>query len=180
MPRAMLYFKPLKGITNPLQVERLASSISNNVELLTITSTFLEVSFRNLKELQLIMENPSYCNAGDIASFLKNCPRLEKLFIDADEFTFDGGAFYELHQRPLLDKHSALFKHLKLIKIMGFRFQPCHLDLTRFLLGKPCHWNICFFFSPKVSVSVGLCVRIWTFSPMLFSLGNYLPTQKYL
>lgn len=44
LKEAMLYFKPLKGITNPLQVERLASSISNNVELLTITSTFLEVS----------------------------------------------------------------------------------------------------------------------------------------
>ncbi|CAB4306340.1 unnamed protein product [Prunus armeniaca] len=164
LKEAMLYFKPLKGITNPLQVERLASSISNNVELLTITSTFLEglsprivdgvlrekqVSFRNLKELQLIMENPSYCNAGDIASFLKNCPRLEKLFIDADEFTFDGGAFYELHQKPLLDKHSALFKHLKLIKIMGFRFQPCHLDLTRFLLGKAMSLEYMFLLLPK-------------------------------
>ncbi|CAL9015347.1 unnamed protein product [Prunus brigantina] len=164
LKEAMLYFKPLKGITNPSQVERLASTISNNVELLTITSTFLEglsprivdgvlrekqVSFRNLKELQLIMENPSYCNAGDIASFLKNCPRLEKLFIDADEFTFDGGAFYELHQKPLLDKHSALFKHLKLIKIMGFRFQPCHLDLTRFLLGKAMSLEYMFLLLPK-------------------------------
>lgn len=48
LKEAMLYFKPLKGITNPSQVERLASTISNNVELLTITSTFLEVSLLDL------------------------------------------------------------------------------------------------------------------------------------
>lgn len=46
----------------------------------------IKFCFWNLKEFQLFMEGTSYCNLFDIASFLKNCPSLENLFIDVSIF----------------------------------------------------------------------------------------------
>lgn len=86
-----------------------------------------------LKEFQLIMEGAHFCNVYDIASFLKSCPRLEKVFIDVsvtyvrsinkpnqlmiiyelalinlvvqlNEFSFACGYYWESHQKEILDK----------------------------------------------------------------------------
>lgn len=42
----------------------------------------MQFFFWNLKEFHLLMEGATYCNPFDIVSFLKNCPCLEKIFID--------------------------------------------------------------------------------------------------
>ncbi|KAH7545916.1 hypothetical protein FEM48_Zijuj01G0144900 [Ziziphus jujuba var. spinosa] len=146
----MLNFTPSKGFIRSSQVENLVSDISR-ITLFTTTSTFLEglttriregvfrdlhYCFWNLKEFQLFMEGASYCNLCDIASFLAKCPRIEKLFIDLNEFSFECGLYWELHQKQLLDKYSAFFYCLKFIKVKGFKFQKHELELVRYFLGK--------------------------------------------
>ncbi|KAL4628819.1 hypothetical protein ACB092_05G265800 [Castanea dentata] len=150
LDEVLLNFSPSRCFAKASLVENLVSDLSY-ANVLTTTSAFLEglttrirdgafrdLQFRlwNLKEFQLFMEGTSYCNLFDIASFLKNCPSLEKLFLDLNDFSFDCGFYWELHQKQLLQYFPHFFTSLKFIKVKGFKFQKHELELVRFLLGK--------------------------------------------
>ncbi|KAL9355573.1 hypothetical protein Peur_053543 [Populus x canadensis] len=113
-----------KGFTGTFQVRNLVYDLYN-IRVLTTTSTILEgltpkfmggtltemqFSFWNLIEFHLIMEGAMYCNPYDIASFLKNCQYVEKIFIDLinllqlNDFNFVCGPYWELRNRQVHSK----------------------------------------------------------------------------
>ena len=46
----------------------------------------MQFSLGNMKELHLIMDATSFSNPHDISSFIRNCPCIEKVFIDVSVF----------------------------------------------------------------------------------------------
>ncbi|KAK9267894.1 hypothetical protein L1049_010331 [Liquidambar formosana] len=147
---AVLHFMPTRGYLLHLHMRNVILNLVH-VTVLTMNSTFLEglcsntvdgelremqFSLWNLKEFQLFMEGGSYCNPFDIVSFLKNCPRVEKIFIDFGDFSFECGYYWELHAKRKFEQCRPLFNHLKVIKLKGFKFQHRELELLNFFLGR--------------------------------------------
>ncbi|KAF9588361.1 hypothetical protein IFM89_008791, partial [Coptis chinensis] len=112
------------------------------VTVLTISSTFLEGNGRKsifipiLKEVQFLMEETSYCNPYDIASFLTNCSHIERIFIDLNGFSFNCGHYWEFHNKVLLENLQFTLSHLKSVKVKGFKLQIAELSLVKFFLEK--------------------------------------------
>ncbi|RVX08510.1 putative FBD-associated F-box protein [Vitis vinifera] len=124
-----------------------------HVACLTVSSTFLEglsqkyekgdlramqFSLGNMKELHLIMDATSFCNPHDISSFIRNCPCIEKVFIDLNNFSFGCGYYWELHAKKKFqeDSQPLKFEFLKYVKLKGFKFERPELELVRLFLEK--------------------------------------------
>ncbi|KAH1103217.1 hypothetical protein GYH30_037267 [Glycine max] len=106
-------------------------------------------NFLNLRELHLIMNGGLFCNPYDIIMLMKRCPILEKLFIDIDDYNFECGPYWELHQKPKLDKLDHYFDRLKYIKLKGFKFLQSELQLVKILLSKATHLEALILVTPK-------------------------------
>ncbi|PON70944.1 FBD domain containing protein [Parasponia andersonii] len=148
----MLNFQMARsGVTRSCLVEKLIANILLNVEVLTITSAFLEglttrirdgvygsIQFWlwNLKELQLYVDSTSYCNLYDISSIVAKCPSIEKLFLDMNDTNFHGGTYWEFHQKPSLEDSPAIFQSLKFLKLRGFKFLSHELELVEYFLKR--------------------------------------------
>lgn len=106
----------------------------------------------------------SFINPSDIASFLKNCPNLERIFIDVSKLTdynyvlfpkslmstdllhpfdiqlgessFERGYLWEVQARERFEKCNPSFQSLKVVKVTGFKFQKLELELVMFFLKK--------------------------------------------
>ncbi|KAJ4825113.1 hypothetical protein Tsubulata_028991 [Turnera subulata] len=143
----MLNFRPsIRYSTDCFQLGDLVNCLSH-VRVLTTTSTFLEGLCRgiltelrfclpNMKEFHLFMEGALYCSPYDIAAFLKNCPALEQIFIDLNEFSFYCGLYWEFHQQPEFEKLFVPFHNLRIIKLEGFKFDTYELELAKFFLER--------------------------------------------
>uniref|UniRef100_A0A5B7BFQ6 Uncharacterized protein n=1 Tax=Davidia involucrata TaxID=16924 RepID=A0A5B7BFQ6_DAVIN len=146
----ILNFAPAKGFPQLSQIAELMMGLSY-VNVLTVSNTFLEgLSSKfvngklrepqfylwNLKELHLFIEGFSYINPYDIASFLKNCPNLERIFLDLGEFSFECGYYWELHGKENFEHCNPPFQRLKFIKVKGFKFQKLELEMVKFFLNK--------------------------------------------
>ncbi|XP_043700711.1 putative FBD-associated F-box protein At1g61330 [Telopea speciosissima] len=149
---AMLDFtvSMFRGFGETLYMENLPFKLVH-VKILTVSSIFLQglspkyvngelkaIQFclHNLKEFQLLMETVSYCNPYDIALFLKNCPWLERIFIDLKGFSFYHGIYWELHAKQPLAQLGCKFQHLKSVKLNGFKFEELEMLLVKFVLEK--------------------------------------------
>jgi hypothetical protein len=53
-----------------------------------------------------------------------------------NEFSFEWGFYWELHQREILENFQHFFTNLKFIKVEGFKFEMRELQLVKFFLGK--------------------------------------------
>ncbi|KAF8031389.1 hypothetical protein BT93_D0554 [Corymbia citriodora subsp. variegata] len=148
---AVLNFIPTKGFMRHSFIRNILDNLTD-VSVLTVNSIFLEgispsyedlkqnarglpFLYRNLKEFQLIMQGGVYCNTYDIAAFLDNCPSIEKVFIDFNECSFEGSIYWEMHQKQELESFGFL-RHLKFVKVKGFRFQEHEHELVKFFLQK--------------------------------------------
>ncbi|KAK7412273.1 hypothetical protein VNO78_03725 [Psophocarpus tetragonolobus] len=144
-------------------LEKLLSHIPN-VTLLTASALIPEAltakfrrgvfgepcySFFNLQELHLIMEGGLFCNPYDVLTFMKHCPLLHKLLIDMDDYNFDCGPYWELHQKPKLDKFDHYFDRLKFVKLKGFKFLQSELELVKIILKKATHLEALIFVGAK-------------------------------
>lgn len=56
--------------------------------------------------------------------------------LQLNEFSFECGLYWELHQKQLLDKHSTFFHCLKFVRVKGFKFEKHELEMVRYFLGK--------------------------------------------
>nr|KYP63000.1 Putative FBD-associated F-box protein At1g61330 family [Cajanus cajan] len=145
------------------EMEKLVTDIPN-VTVLTTTALIPEAlttkfrrgvfgeanySFLNLKELQLMMEGGLFCNPYDIVMFMMRCPLLERLFIDMNDYNFECGVYWELHQKPKLDKLDHYFDRLKYIRLKGFKFLQSELQLVKILLNKATNLEALVFVTPK-------------------------------
>ncbi|KAF1882018.1 hypothetical protein Lal_00038661 [Lupinus albus] len=108
-----------------------------------------QLSFSSLKELHLIMEGAIFCNPYDIVMFVKNCPSLEILFIDLNDYNFECGDYWEMHQRPKLNALSDYFDGIRVIKLNGFMFLKSELQLLEILLKKTRFLEALIFITPK-------------------------------
>ncbi|KAK1557121.1 hypothetical protein Q3G72_018330 [Acer saccharum] len=95
-----------------------------HVTVLTTTAAFLE----------LFMEGSTFCNVYDIACVLKNCPNIERFFIDLSEFSFESGHYWEAHHKHLFEQYNEPMTKLRVIKIKGFKHQGHEIELVKFLL----------------------------------------------
>ncbi|GAV58848.1 F-box domain-containing protein/FBD domain-containing protein, partial [Cephalotus follicularis] len=164
----MVNFSPSKILSlQHFNVGKLMSDFSH-VEVLTVTSTFIEAlcsrimdshltklrfCLMNLKEFQLFMKGARYCNLYDIASFLKNCYCIERVFIDLTNFSFECGRYCEMHQQQLIEQFPLLFSHLKFITIKGFKFHKHELEMVKFFLQKAIHLENLALVAPKYNRS---------------------------
>ncbi|KAL0363313.1 UNVERIFIED_CONTAM: FBD-associated F-box protein [Sesamum calycinum] len=124
------------------------------VKVLTVTSTFLEgLSARfedneykgmefcmpRLEEFHLIVAPESYLLPSDIASFLKKCPRIERVFIDLGNNAFGTSVYWESYGRKYLNEWQTVFPHLKCVKIKGFTLNELPVTMARFFLKTAVH-----------------------------------------
>ncbi|KAF5176536.1 Fbd-associated f-box protein, partial [Thalictrum thalictroides] len=85
----------------------------SHVKTLTVSSHFIEALKRqpiiipNVKEVQILMEERSYCNLYDIADFLISCPLLERVFLDINGFFFNDGPYWQRHDSQHFKNFSA-------------------------------------------------------------------------
>ncbi|KAI4342959.1 hypothetical protein MLD38_027517 [Melastoma candidum] len=161
---AVLIFIPPKGYLDHSLIKKNILPSVTRVEALTINSTFLEgispkieedgricgqkYKFENLVELQIHLDQGTYCNTHDITSFILKCPKLERLFIDFDYCSFESGVYWELHQKLEVERSPALVS-LKMVKLMNVRFQKHQADLMKFLTTKAAKLERMAIFVPK-------------------------------
>ncbi|KAK4439240.1 FBD-associated F-box protein [Sesamum alatum] len=120
------------------------------VKVLTVTSTFLEgLSARfkeneykemefcmpRLVEFHLIVAPESNLTPSDIASFLKKCPRIERVFIDLGNNAFGTSIYWEIHGRKYLSEWETVFPHMKCVKIKGFTLKELSVTMALFFLN---------------------------------------------
>ncbi|KAK7327968.1 hypothetical protein VNO77_22062 [Canavalia gladiata] len=105
--------------------------------------------FLNLREFQLFMEGGLFCNPYDIIMFIKHCPKLEKLFIDLNDYNLECGAYWELHQKPRLEKLHHYFNKLRVVKLNGFKFLRSELELVKILLQRAISLELLVLVTPK-------------------------------
>lgn len=53
-----------------------------------------------------------------------------------NDFSFECGVYWILHQKQLLDCNPAFFPRLKFVKVKGFKFEKHELELVSYFLGK--------------------------------------------
>ncbi|OIV91636.1 hypothetical protein TanjilG_09048 [Lupinus angustifolius] len=127
--------------------------------------------FSNLKELHLIMEGAMFCNPYDIIMFLKNSPCLEMLFIDLNDYNFECGTYWEMHQRPKLNGLSHYFDKLRVIKLNGFMFLKSELQLLEILLKRSRFLEVLIFITPKNA-------RIKIYEPLILKYRDIINSWK--
>ncbi|KAI3456336.1 hypothetical protein Pfo_012999 [Paulownia fortunei] len=119
------------------------------VRTLTVSSTFVEgLSTRfeeyeyremefylwKLKEFHLLVAPESYLNSSDIATFLKKCPSVERVFVDLGQNAFGNSLYWDLHGRKYLSECHTLFPFLKCVKVKGFTLKEQPVTMGRFFL----------------------------------------------
>ncbi|KAK7246589.1 hypothetical protein RIF29_41458 [Crotalaria pallida] len=105
--------------------------------------------FSNVRELHMAMVGGMFCNPYDIIMFAKNCPSVEKLFIDLNDYTLQYGVYWEMHQMPRLQAFNHYFDQLKIIKLIGIRFSRAEIHLLEILLKRSRFLETLIFISPK-------------------------------
>lgn len=59
------------------------------------------------------------------------------IFLQLNEFSFESGVYWELHQKQQFEKYTSSFFHcLKFVKINGFKFDKYETELVRLFLTK--------------------------------------------
>ncbi|CAH8256261.1 unnamed protein product [Arabidopsis lyrata] len=95
-------------------------------------STF---KFENLREFKIFFKVPTVCTLFDIAEFLKECPQLEHVVIDIQNFTFAPRLeFWEIHHKEEIKKNNYLLKSLTEVKIIGYKGHWHELDILEFFV----------------------------------------------
>ncbi|ESQ29297.1 hypothetical protein EUTSA_v10023947mg [Eutrema salsugineum] len=94
------------------------------VRVLTTNNIFLEISFKA----------PTICNLFDIAQFLEECPNLKKVLIDINDFTFEPGVYWEVHQKQHIRLHNYRLNSIKFVEIMGYKNHWHELDIMEFFV----------------------------------------------
>ncbi|OMO76543.1 hypothetical protein CCACVL1_15572 [Corchorus capsularis] len=157
----ILNFKPRRAINKFFRDGSYLSDITH-VPVISTSTTLIEdlspglnvegalqLSFVNLRELQLFMAGAMYCNLYDIAHFLKRCPRLEKLFIDLRGFNFETQEVWELHQRELIERDIHLLRNLEYVKMEGFKCEEHEMEVVKFLLERAIVLETLVLVAPK-------------------------------
>ncbi|XP_060195332.1 putative FBD-associated F-box protein At1g61330 [Lycium barbarum] len=112
-----------------------------NVLLEGLSPRFVDFEYRdmeyylpNLKELQLVRRGLSFINPWDILSFVKNCPQIERLFLDLGNYPMEAGSYWNLVAKEKFENCQAEFPQLKLLKVKGFKKLELEDKLVNFFL----------------------------------------------
>lgn len=145
----ILNFTHTRSFSRLREIKDLMNSLAS-VSVLTVSGAFLEelslkfvneelkelpFSLWHLKELQLWI-GTSFINLFDIASFLKNCPCLESLFIDMGGFSFEHSTYWECHAKQKFEQCEPSFQALKFIKLKGLKCEKLVFMMLKFFLRK--------------------------------------------
>ncbi|KAK7302693.1 hypothetical protein RJT34_13589 [Clitoria ternatea] len=145
-------------------VEFLVKDLQFHVSVLTTSALFpeaLTAKFRRgvfgeavytficLTEIQLFMEGGLFCNPYDIFLLMKHCPVLERLFIDMNDYNFECGTYWELHQKPEIEKVEDKFGWLRIVKLQGFKFLASELELVKIILQKAINLESLILVTPR-------------------------------
>ncbi|GER54085.1 FBD-associated F-box protein At1g61320 [Striga asiatica] len=85
---------------------------------------YKEINFHlwQLKGFHLIVTPESYLNPSDVASFLKKCPYVERIFIEFGLNAFGQSIYWDMHGRDYLIECDTVFPLLKCVKLMMVKF----------------------------------------------------------
>ncbi|CAH2047881.1 unnamed protein product [Thlaspi arvense] len=83
--------------------------------------------FPNLKEFQVVIRGRAFCGLYNIAEFLDQCPNLERVLIDIDDFTFE----------PKLNGELPIYQldTIKEVEINGYKGHWHEVDIVRFFVS---------------------------------------------
>ncbi|VVA93883.1 unnamed protein product [Arabis nemorensis] len=79
---------------------------------------------------------PTICSLFDIAEFLKQCPKLEKVLIDISDFTFEPTGYWDLHLKVGIQKDYKEYDltSIKEVEINGYKSHWHELDIVEFFV----------------------------------------------
>ncbi|XP_019264875.1 PREDICTED: putative FBD-associated F-box protein At1g61330 [Nicotiana attenuata] len=144
----ILDFGATKGLQHIADRDDLLQ-VLRDVETLSITNAFLEglstrfvdfeyrdveYYFQNLKELQLVRRGLSFVNPWDILCFVKNCPNIERLFIDFGLYAMEVGSYWNMVAKEKFEKCQTEFPQLKLLKVKRFKKLELEEKLVKYFL----------------------------------------------
>ncbi|XP_075104116.1 putative FBD-associated F-box protein At1g61330 [Nicotiana tabacum] len=144
----ILDFGATKGLQHIADRDDLLE-VLRDVETLSITNAFLEglsprfvdfeyrdveYYFQNLKELQLVRRGLSFVNPWDILCFVKNCPNIERLFIDFGLYAMEVGSYWNMVAKEKFEKCQTKFPQLKLLKVKRFKKLELEEKLVKYFL----------------------------------------------
>ncbi|XP_049358392.1 FBD-associated F-box protein At1g61320-like [Solanum verrucosum] len=125
--------------------------VLRNVQILSINNIVLEglspkyVDFEhidmelylpNLKELQIVIYGLSFVNPCDIILFVKNCPQIERLFLDLGNYAMEAGSYWNSIAKEKLENCKIEFPQLKLLKVKGFKRLELEKKLVNFFSSR--------------------------------------------
>ncbi|XP_023644196.1 FBD-associated F-box protein At1g61320 [Capsella rubella] len=122
------------------------------VYVLTTTNIFLEAltkryvggrrlerkgtfKFENLTDFKIFFKAPTLCTLFDIVEFLKNCPKLKRVVIDIQNFTFAHRLeFWQIHHKEEIENNNSHLMFLNEVKIIGYKGHWHELDIVEFFV----------------------------------------------
>ncbi|KAL3345421.1 hypothetical protein AABB24_024407 [Solanum stoloniferum] len=125
--------------------------VLRNVQILSINSTVLEglspkyVDFEyidmelylpNLKELQIVRYGLRFVNPCNFILFVKNCPQIERLFLDLGGYAMEAGSYWNSIAKEKFENCQIEFPQLKLLKVKGFKKLVLEEKLVNFFCSR--------------------------------------------
>ncbi|KAG5622698.1 hypothetical protein H5410_007916 [Solanum commersonii] len=122
--------------------------VLRNVQILSINNIVLEglspkyehidmeLYLPNLKELQIVIYGLSFVNPCDFIFFVKNCPQIERLFLDLGNYAMEAGSYWNSIAKEKLENCKIEFPQLKLLKVKGFKKLELEKKLVNFFSSR--------------------------------------------
>ncbi|XP_010415000.2 PREDICTED: FBD-associated F-box protein At1g61320-like [Camelina sativa] len=152
LKEANIHYKRNRHIYDPSDMVISNMKDYTKVYVLATTNIFLEAlikrhvgggrlerkgtfKFENLTDFKISFNARSFCTLFEIAEFLNDCPKVERLVIDIQNFEFaDRLEFWEIHLKEDIENNNYLFMFLNEVKIIGYKNHWHELDIVEFFV----------------------------------------------
>lgn len=71
------------------------------------------------------------------------------MLLQLNDYKYECGMFWKMFQKPLIDQYQYYFPRLKYVKLTGFKFEECELELVKLLLQKSFNLEALVFITPR-------------------------------
>ncbi|XP_028788732.1 putative FBD-associated F-box protein At1g61330 [Neltuma alba] len=99
-------------------------------------------------------------------------------FIELNNYNFECGLYWKLHEKPMLDNFAYEFSRLKFVKLIGFKFAEYEIELVKVLLQKSVKLESMVFVLPRNNRTTLVQAADATYYNHLFRSWTVSPTAK--
>uniref|UniRef100_M1DTW4 Cyclin-like F-box n=2 Tax=Solanum tuberosum TaxID=4113 RepID=M1DTW4_SOLTU len=136
------WLQHISGMGSLIEILRNVQTLSiNNIFLEGLSPRYIDFEYKdmefylpNLKELQIVRHGLTYVNPWDIIIFVKNCPNIERLFLDFGDYAMEAGRYWNFVAKKKFENCQIEFSKLKILKVKGYKKLELEGKLVNFFL----------------------------------------------